>query len=154
MPLIQPLIQSQPQITQSPNANAPQPLPSITSTSQNSSNTSSNTLNQITTTTSSSSSSPLVPQQPSTSAVSSSSSSPISSAQNLSSTTRDWFTYVYKIENIEDLIKNHESQQNFVQSPIFSFTNHIINTANTSSTNSQSGNLFLLLTNLHSQFMG
>ena len=71
----------------------------------------------------------LLPQQPSTSAVSSSSSSPISSAQNLSSTTRDWFTFVYRIENIEDLIKNHESQQNFVQSPIFSFTNHIINTS-------------------------
>ena len=80
----------------------------------------------------------VIQQQPSTSAVSSSS-APITPAQNLSSTTRDWFTYVYKIENIEELIKNVDSpspsssvssHQNFIQSPIFSFTNHIVNVTN------------------------
>jgi hypothetical protein len=87
----------------------------------------------------------VIQQQPSTSAVSSSS-APITPAQNLSSTTRDWFTYVYKIENIEELIKNVDSlspsssassHQNFIQSPIFSFTNHIVNVTN-SSTNAAS----------------
>lgn len=89
-------------------------------------------------------------QQPSTSAVSSSS-SPISSAQNLSSTTRDWFTYVYKIDNIEDLIRSNDSssmstQQNFVQSQIFSFTNHIINTPSASSSTNTTTNATHLTT--------
>lgn len=143
MPLIQPLIQSQPQVSQSStnqHRQASNPVASNANNIQSSRSSaqqhqqpviggplatapsSTQPMTQISSTTSGS----LVPQQPSTSAVSSSSSSPISSAQNLSSTTRDWFTYVYKIDNIEDLIKNHESQQNFVQSPIFSFTNHII----------------------------
>lgn len=113
MPLMQPLSQTSSQLSNPPLPSIP---PVISPTVPNTS-----------------------PLMPSTSAVSSSSSSPISSAQNLSSTTRDWFTYVYKIENIEDLIKNHESQQNFVQSPIFSFTNHIINTSNTSTQSQPSG---------------
>ncbi len=123
MPLIQPIIQTQPQITQSPSAlpattTPPTPVSRLSQSPSLSSLTPPAALSALTATT--------FPQQPSTSAVSSSSSSPISSAQNLSSTTRDWFTYVYQIDNIEDLIKNHESQQNFVQSPIFSFTNHVI----------------------------
>ena len=119
----------------------------------------------------------IIQQQPSTSAVSSSSSSPISSAQNLSSTTRDWFTYVYKIDNIEELIRSNESsssssssslssssssaggvssssQQNFVQSQIFQFTNHIINTpnpANHSIASSSSANLSSASSSLQQQ---
>ncbi len=139
MPLIQPIIQSQPQITQSPTvpiSTAASPTPANRLV-QNPSFSSLAPQTILSTLTATSQLSPLLPQQPSTSAVSSSSSSPISSAQNLSSTTRDWFTYVYQIDNIEDLIKNHESQQNFVQSPIFSFTNHVINSTG-SSTNTAS----------------
>ena len=111
------------------------------------------------------------PSKPTTSSISSSSkssiattSSSVTCGHNLSLTSRDWFSYVYKIENIEELIKPYENnsnsnqlnnQQNFVQSPIFSFTNHLIysNSANSttcataspkteqlvSSTNSSSG---------------
>ncbi|CAF0991383.1 unnamed protein product [Brachionus calyciflorus] len=69
----------------------------------------------------------LINQLPCTSAVSSSSASP----------SRDWFTYEYKLDNIEDLIKSHETQQGFVQSPTFSFTNHLINSENNTESNSK-----------------
>ena len=48
---------------------------------------------------------------------------PCSSSVGSSSTqpARDWFTYEYRLDNIESLIKSHESQQGFVQSPSFAF---------------------------------
>lgn len=44
---------------------------------------------------------------------------------------RDWFTFEYQLDNIEALIKSHESQQGFVQSPPFAF-NHSEQTKNAS----------------------
>jgi hypothetical protein len=92
-----------------------------------------------------SSSSATSPSKPTTSSISSSSkssiatiSSSVTCGQNLTLTSRDWFSYVYKIENIEELIKPNENQlsnqQNFVQSPIFSFTNHLVYSNSTNST--------------------
>jgi hypothetical protein len=48
----------------------------------------------------------------------------------------DWFTYVYQIDNIDELIRTHEHSQSFVQSPLFSFTNHIVTTPGNNSNNS------------------
>lgn len=114
---------------------------------------------------------------PTTSAISSSSSPPsqfmivansASTCNGMSASTSrdDWFTYVYEIENIEELIRAHEQHQLnstaqhqpalttnglvhsssatsssfFVQSPVFSFTNHLVGTttASNSATNTTS----------------
>lgn len=100
-----------------------------------------------------------VSNRPTTSSISSSSSYqlPISSsaslnganAPNLSLASRDWFSYVYKIENIDELIHKSSSvgggggvsteplPTNFVQSPIFSFTNHLIYSSQPQTSKSQ-----------------
>ncbi len=76
-----------------------------------------------TSTTSSSfaSSSTLAPCMPSSSTYASS-----SHVTNQLTSMKDWFTYVYKIDNIQEIIQQHETQQNFIQSQIFSFKNHCL----------------------------
>ena len=92
----------------------------ITSLSSSSYSSSSiiNTLDTLSSTSSSS-----IPSSSSTS-----STSPLQSCSNTLTTAKDWFTYVYKIDNIEDVIRSHEIQQNYVQSSTFQFKNHYLNT--------------------------
>ena len=104
------------------NANINSSSNSITSLSS-SSYSSSSIINTLDTTTSSSSSSSSIPSSSNTS-----NTSQLQSPSNTLTAAKDWFTYVYKIENIEDIIRSHEVQQNFIQSQPFQFKNHFLAT--------------------------
>jgi hypothetical protein len=98
----------------------------ITTSLSSSSYSSSSILNTIDTLSSSSTTTTSSSSIPSSS--NTSNTSPLQSPSNTLTTAKDWFTYVYKIDNIEDIIRSHEIQQNFIQSQTFQFKNHYLNT--------------------------